>query len=252
MKIEIFRDIFIEWKPKMNNAANLVWLDQFGVKFINESIFNELISIPLTDILFFVSSAIFKRFTEDDAIYDILKISKDEVQHLSHHHIHRVVADKYKEIAQRKIPNYYIGSFSIKKDKSPNVYGLIFGSRHLLGIEKFLNICWNQDAETGEANFDIDDDKINKSAPKLFEEMNKPKKLNIFETELESKILQKQLKDEKEIYIYSITNGFLVRHIQPVIKKLIEQKKIEKERFAFTYGTLFDKTRITKSIKLTR
>lgn len=245
-----FNEVFNEWRPLMNGSANLIWLDQFGVKFVNEKIFTELINIPLTDILFFISSAIFKRFTEEDSIYEILKISKKEIQDLEHHHIHRFVADKYKEIAQKQIKTYYIGSFSIKKPKSSNVYGLIFGSRHLLGMEKFLTVCWNKDSETGEANFDIDDDKIDKAAPKLFEDMNKPKKINLFEEDLERKILQGYLKNEKDIYIFSITSGFLVRHIQPIIKKLIDQKKIEKERLAFTYGTLFDKARPTKSINL--
>ena len=245
-----FNLIYNEWRPLMNDSANLIWLDQFGVKFINEKIFSQLVNTPLTDILFFISSNIFKRFTEEDSIYEILKISKEEIQDLPHHHIHRFVAEKYKSIAQKQFNSYQIGSFSIQKGKSQNIYGLIFGSRHLLGMEKFLTTCWNQDQETGEANFDIDDDKINRAAPKLFEEMDKPKKLSLFENELESEILKGNLKNENEIYIFSITKGFLVRHIQPVIKKLIEQKKIEKDRFGFTYGTLSDSSRAIKNIKL--
>ena len=66
---------------------------------------------------------------------------------------HRAVVEHYRHLAGGRI---FFGSFSIKK--GANIYGLIFGSAHPLGIEKFLRVCWKVDPVRGEANFDIDDE----------------------------------------------------------------------------------------------
>ena len=191
----------------------------------------------------------FKRFTEQDGIYDVLKIPKQEIQNIKPQNIHRFVADKYREIAHLMVKSeYFLSSFSIKKNT--NYYGLVFGSHHPLGMEKFLTVCWKQDEMTGEANYDIDKDKINKNTPSLFEEYNKPKKVNVFEEDLEEKILSKVLRTEREIYVYALNNGFLGKHIKPIVQKLINQNKIEKESYAFTFATLSKKDRVIKQIKI--
>ena len=244
-----FFEAFDSWFPKMKYAANLVWLDQFGVKFVNTEVFHKLVNQPMTDLLFFISSTIFKRLPEQDGIHEILKTTKEEVKDLPLHHVHRFVADKFKAM----IPvgkTYYLASFSIRKQKSGLIYGVIFGSSHVLGLEKFLKVCWDENNLTGEANFDIDDDKINPAAPFMFAEMNKSKKMDMFEKELLDEIKKGNLKDEWQIYIYAITNGFLGKHVTPVIKKLIADKKIEKDNFGFTYDTLKTRNKIYKLIRL--
>jgi hypothetical protein len=44
------------------------------------------------------------------------------------------------------------------------VNGLIFGSSHPLGMDKFLQVAWNKDVINGEADFDINRDNV---APSL-------------------------------------------------------------------------------------
>ena len=46
--------------------------------------------------------------------------------------------------------------FTIKKKRG--VYGLIFGSKNPLGVEKFLRVAWETNPINGVANFDIFDD----------------------------------------------------------------------------------------------
>ena len=70
---------------------------------------------------------------------------------------------------------YFLAPFSIKKDK--NIYGLIFGSNHSFGIEKFLNISWKLNENSGDANYNIDEEEIAEGKLSLFPEDNKPKKL---------------------------------------------------------------------------
>ncbi|MHC4791883.1 MAG: three-Cys-motif partner protein TcmP, partial [Planctomycetota bacterium] len=51
-----------------SNTANLVILDQCGVKYITKDVFKKLINCQATDILFFISSATIKRFAGEDSV----------------------------------------------------------------------------------------------------------------------------------------------------------------------------------------
>ena len=111
--------------------------------------------------------------------------------------------------------DYYLAPFSIAKDFGSNVYGLVFGSRHPLGIDKFLKICWTEDPLTGEANYDIDDDNIIPGQMTFWEE--KPKKLTIFERCLSEKVLSGALPTNTAVYKYALNNGFRSSHAKDVL-----------------------------------
>lgn len=209
-----------------NGVVNLVFLDQNGIKHISEQVFKYLINTKRTDFLFFISSSTIKRFCEHPNIMQHINLSIEEVEKKPYHQIHRLVLEYYRSL----IPvnkELYLAPFSLRKGS--NVYGLIFGSSHVLGIEKFLITCWKLDPERGEANFDIDNDKIKEGQFDIFSgELDKPKKVESFETELSEKIINQSLKTDREIYLFTITNGFLPAHAKEVIKKLETKNKIEK------------------------
>ncbi|GLU55051.1 three-Cys-motif partner protein TcmP [Dyadobacter frigoris] len=217
--------------PEMGNKgnANLLFLDQTGVKHINEEIFSKIINLKQTDFLFFISSSTIKRFAEHPSISRYIKLNSEDIEKTPYHKIHRLVLEYYKSlIPQNK--EYYLASFSLKKNAG--LYGLIFGSGHVLGIEKFLTTCWGIDKERGEANFDIDEDKIQKGQFDLFtNEVPKPKKVDLFEKELKEGILNKSLPSDKAIYLFTITNGFLPSHARKIIAQLIKENKIQKSSF---------------------
>lgn len=181
INIHFYNKDFIELFPqlisKMENAANLIFLDQFGVKYVNEERFKVLIALPVTDIIFFISSSTFNRFHTDDNVTNVIGLSSEEIQEKPFYEIHRLVHEKYSELIPKKA-SYLLAPFSIKK--GTNIYGLIFGSGHPLGMEKFLGICWKKDEETGEANFDIQGDKKLSFAPSLFPELNDQRKIPTF------------------------------------------------------------------------
>ena len=110
--------------------------------------------------------------------------------------------------------------------KGSNIYGLIFGSNHTYGIEKFLKICWTLDKQRGEANYDIDSDNIHPTMPSLFEDLNIPKKVQNFEKELEIYIKSKEIHLLKDIYKMGLDRGFLPKHVNKVINDLKTKSKI--------------------------
>ena len=164
---------------KSKDVANLLFLDQNGIKHIGEEVFKEIIQIKRTDFLFFISSSTIKRFCDHPNILQHIKLSKEEVKKTPYHQIHRLVLEYYREL----IPNtteYYLAPFSLRKGSG--VYGIIFGSSHVLGIEKFLTTCWKLDPDRGEANFDIDNDNIKVGQFDMFTgSIAKPKKIEFFE-----------------------------------------------------------------------
>ena len=217
--IQVFKDEF----PSMQNSANFIFLDQNGIKEITKTVFEMIISLKQTDFLFFISSSFFKRFATTAEFKNYFPFDPEEIAKTDYYHIHRKVVDYYQSI----IPNtehYYLAPFSIKKNN--NIYGLVFGTPHTFGIEKFLSVAWKIDPLTGEANYDIDNEKISTGEPFLFEEMNKPTKRILFENTLQNKILQKDLSTNFEVYKFTIREGFLLKDANTVLKKLRSANKI--------------------------
>lgn len=242
-----FADLFPALLPKTNNAANLMFLDQFGIKYINKERFKTLIKLPVTDFMFFISSSTFKRFPDDPNVIDIIGMNSEQIKDAPFYDIHRLVHQKYSDLIPEN-HSYGLAPFSIRK--GTNIYGLIFGSSHLLGLEKFLEICWNLDGITGEANFDIQGDRSIKIQPSLFEEDNKQNKLSKFKDRLKSKILDGTLSSDFEIFFYALNNGFIAKHVIPLIKKMKADKLIMVSYPSFKCSTVNKKSRKPKQIKI--
>jgi len=229
-----FQEAFNNYFPLMNqlHTANFLFLDQSGIKAIEPPIFKKIISLRTTDFLFFISSSYIHRFAEVEAIKKYISIPKNTLSSSEYLHTHRTVFEFYKSLLPQS-SKYFLAPFSIRK--GANIYGLIFGSHSVLGIEKFLKACWNIDSQSGEANFDIDQDNITSNQPTLFEELGKSTKLHFFEQDLEKAILGKKLKTNKDIYIFALENGCLSKHAKEVIKNLIDRNVLPKQELNICY-----------------
>ncbi len=232
-----FKESFEKYLPLMTKpaTANFLFLDQTGVKHITKDVFQTIINLNTTDFLFFISSSTVHRFSGLDEISKYIPIDKKNVSDTEYLNIHRAVYDYYKSLIPAYRSDYHLASFSIKK--GANIYGLIFGSGHARGIEKFLRKCWALDPERGEANFDIDHDNIDHSQPSLFPEHNRPKKVILFEEELREGILNGSLKTNIDVYYFTIQSGFLPKHAREAFMSLIEQKILPKQVFRISYDT---------------
>ncbi len=212
-----FKELFISKKSMLKNHFNLIFLGQSGIKQITENVFLDLIEFHKTDFMFFVSSSVFQRFASDISVQKYFPdIDLQKVSITRRYEMHRFILQYYKS----KIPNesqLKLYPFTIKKRR--NIYGLIFGSNHPLGVEKFLEIAWKTNALNGEANFDIDEDW--KTSQMVFSFVNrKLSKIEKFQLDLEEFILSKKEVSNKEVYDFILENGHIIKHGLPVIKKL--------------------------------
>ena len=159
--------------------------------------------------------------------------------------VHRKVCEAYR----RLIPagwRYYLSPFSIAKDAGSNVYGLIFGSGHPLGMDKFLKICWDEDPLTGEANYDIDDDNIQPGQMTFWEE--RPKKIECFERELKQEIDDQHLCSNVDVYNFALNRGFRATHAKNALNKMVKSGHLPKQTFAISYESCGSKDSIPRPI----
>ncbi|PIQ11366.1 MAG: hypothetical protein COW71_00930 [Ignavibacteriales bacterium CG18_big_fil_WC_8_21_14_2_50_31_20] len=221
-----FKELFNELFPKMlthSQEPMLFFCDQFGIKHITEEVFNKILKLKRTDLLFFISSSFVKRFSELNEFQKYLQIQKEVFNDARPFHSHRIVFQYYQNMVPED-KEYYLAPFSIQKGK--NIYGLIFGSNHTLGIEKFLNIGWKLNSNSGDANFNIDEEKIAVGELDLFESFNVPKKCQLFEKELWDNILNRKIISKKQLYSFTFNFGCLPKHANSVINKLVNDEKI--------------------------
>lgn len=199
-------------------AAKLVFIDQIGVGHVTPEVFNKLVTSPTCDFLFFISSSTLHRFRDHPAIKQ--KIDRPD----DYYHVHRTALEYYRTL----IPagkRYFLAPFSIKK--GANIYGIIFGSAHPLGIDKFLQVAWRSDEISGEADFDINREYIRPEEPLLpFPEI-RPSKIAAFESELEHLLRKGCLSNELEVMRVCFEHGVKRQHAEPVLVKLKREGIIE-------------------------
>ncbi len=233
-----FKSAFDEWSPEIGKSsrgcktASLLFLDQSGTKQITREIFSKIVFANRTDFLFFIASSYVYRFRTQPYNVEPAPILPQDFEGMTMKNVHRKVCDAYRRLLPAGV-RYYLAPFSLAKDFGSNVYGLIFGSGHPLGMDKFLKICWDEDPLTGEANYDIDDDNIQLGQMTFWHEQ--PKKLDDFERQLERQIVERTLRDNVEIYEYALNHGFRASHAKEALSRMIKERIIPKQSFAISY-----------------
>lgn len=214
---------FLNVKFRSNpNIPRFMFIDQYGIKQVTKNVFQDLIYLPKTDFLFFISSSYLKRFKELPEFKKYIAENNIDFSDTKPTHCHRVVFQYFKKMVTKE--PYFLGQFSIKK--GPNVYGLIFGSNSHLGMRKFLDAAWKMDPFTGEANHDIDEDpiRIGQLSLDYDNSANKVKKLYFYEQCLIDFL--RVSKHNKEVYVYSLEQGINIPNTNEILKRLEKEGKL--------------------------
>ncbi len=214
-----FKQLFQKLSPQLLDGPNLFFFDQNGVKQITIKFIQELENYNRTDYLFFLSSGYFKRF-EFKHIFPDLNIEKKKIQS---NEIHRIIVEKIREaLPEHSKTRLY--HFSLKK--KGNIYGLVFGSMHLLAVEKYLKVAWSKNTINGAANFDIDSE-TQQQMDLFFPNPPKTTKLKKFESNLTAFAKKKKIFTNKEVLLYTLEEGFTPKHAREVLIKLRKSKALK-------------------------
>lgn len=202
-----------------SQAAKLLLIDQFGVDHVTDEVFRQLAGAPRTDFLFFLSSSTLYRFRDHPAIKQ--KITRPD----DYYQVHRAALNYYRALLPPSQSTYYLSPFSIKKGS--NIYGVIFGSAHPLGMDKFLQVAWAQDGVTGEADFDIHRDHIHRDQLRLPMAELRPSKVRAFESDLEQRLRDGLLANEADVFRVCFEHGVKRQHATGVLKRLKDEGVIQ-------------------------
>ena len=217
-----FDDAFSESAQTLADphAAKLVFIDQTGVAQVTPEVFRKLVNSPTCDFLFFLSSSTLHRFHDHPAIKQ--KIVRPD----DYYHVHRAALEYYRSLLPSD-QEHYLAPFSIKK--GANIYGLIFGSVHPLGIDKFLEVAWRKDEFSGEADFPINRENIRPDQLLLPMSEVQPSKITAFESELEELLRGGRLSNEVDVMRVCFEYGVKRQHARPVLTKLKREGVIDIE-----------------------
>lgn len=201
-------------------TAKFLLLDQYGIKEITETVFLSLISCPKTDFIFFISSSTIRRFSNEPSIKKYFETEKIDFDNTKPKECHRLIADYYRSLIPHD-KEYYLHSFTIKKDA--NFYGLIFGSSHSLGMEKFLKVCWKYDKYSGDSNCNLDEDH---DFGILFEGSGTRHKIDAVKKEIKEAVLSGTISSNKEGLLFALKKGCLPIVFVEVIQELKKNGEI--------------------------
>lgn len=225
VKNDEFKNVFNDPKIKQildnKQHGKFILLDQYGFKEIDDKVFLELIEYPKTDFIFFIASNFVKRFKSLPAVTDYFqKIGSANFNESEPKECHKIIAEYFRRlIPDRK--EYYLHHFSYLK--KTNYYGLIFGTNHTYGMEKFLNVCWSHDKLSGESTENVYNDFEEGS---LFYNPNDSNKKQKIKRLVEEEILNSRIKTNIEGFKFVLSKGCQTSLYLECIESLINAKKV--------------------------
>ena len=87
-----------------------------------------------------------------------------------------------------------------------NIYGLVFGSKHWLGLYKFVQEAWRIDPENGEADYEIE---VDAGQGDLLTRTFKRRRVEVFADNLADRIENREFKADGDVALHCIVNGIL-------------------------------------------
>jgi transcriptional regulator with PAS, ATPase and Fis domain len=196
-------------------------LDQYGFKHVNQEVFTTLANAPKTDFIFFITSSSIKRFQEEEVVKKYLKDRRVIFDNSKPKECHRIIAQYYRSLLTEG-KEYYLHHFTILN--RTNYYGLIFGTGHTLGMEKFLKVCWKHDPYAGESNCNMFEDF---EPGTLFYTTNDTNKIELIKEELKQKIMKEQISDNISALKFVLNKGGKLSLYTDLINTLMKTQKVE-------------------------
>ena len=241
---EDFKNIFNSLKNTIGKYPSLVFMDQFGVKYSNY--ISEFEKFDTTDFLFFISSSYLKRFAETTEFKNTLELTEEDIEKFKNTSYKLIHEATIQFLKKRLSPNSQLRLYPFSLRKGSNIYGLIFGSKHPLAVDKFLYIVWKINPNNGKANYDIYNDK-EKRQPNLFPKLVGKTTIQLFQESFKDKILNGTIQTNKDAYYYTIEKGNIPIHAIEVLKILKKDGIINYNRSPLVnYDNVVKKRRIIK------
>lgn len=205
---------------KLGNDRGFAFIDPYGYKDINVKDIRELLSGRKSEVLLFLPAQFMYRFENRSTPESLKNFMTDlhitpsaDTGSKSIHFIERVKEGFRNALGEQ----HFVDSFIIGRDKN-QFFCLFFFTSHILGYEKMLEAKWSIDNEEGRGwQLKVEDD--------LFTDFSKVANTYSFQTDLET-FLKDSSRSNREIYEFTLRQGFLPKHANEILKELLSHKKI--------------------------
>lgn len=202
--------------------AKLIILDQCGVTEVTPGTVKTFVDCGATDVLFFISSSFLRRFAAEPEMQSKFAIDPNLSKIEENDTIHRFICRHFRD--ELTGTGIELAPFSLKK--GPNIYGVIFASAHLDGLERFLAVCWKIDRTTGEANFNIEGDPAWAGQTLLFGDPVKPSKTDRFERDL-LEFMALKSPTNPSLYRFCLEQGFPAAKANESLRRLQKTGRLQ-------------------------
>jgi three-Cys-motif partner protein len=242
---EIF-ELTISKIMRSKNENHFVFIDPHGYKDIHKENIIDIMEVGKSEILIFLPIHMMYRFLEPsqrdrenssyqpliefmeafDLNYDVQN-SKEYIEHIKQ-------AFSFEN-------KYYTTSY-ILQSNTKNDYALFFITKNLKGLEKAVETKWKLDELCGKG-FE------QQKAPTLFDGIDKETKKENCLKDLSEKlqIYLQDYRNNNELYEFTLKNGFSLKHINDILKRLQNDDKLyfdrttKKNAFYINYENYKDK-----------
>ncbi len=237
---DIFSSVLDKIKKSKKNENHLVFIDPHGYKDIYKNDIVNIMEAGKSEILIFLPIHLMYRF---------LKPTQNDKENPSYIPLRRFMTEfglEYNATSPQEYiahiekaflcdEKYYTASYRLQADSS-NLYALFFITKHIKGLEKAIDTKWELDELCGEG--------FEKKQPKsLFESEEKENKKEKCIEKFRDKLMEflRTERTNNEIYIFALTNGFLIKHTNAILRqvngknKLIFDRNIRKNSFYLNY-----------------
>lgn len=216
---------YVEILPKvlkfiknLKSRKSFIFIDPYGYRDIRASQIKELLESKNSEVLLFLPTQFMYRFDEKgtpQALMEIIEELVDYKHWLPSTSVFNYINQLTNAFRNYLGKDYFVDSFTIQKD--PNtVFCLFFFSVHIRGFEKMLETKWELDEEEGRG-FSFE------RTGNLFD----TEKILGFEENLSNFL--KEIRSNSEIYCFTLSNGFLPKHVNEILKKMESENKIHSE-----------------------
>lgn len=219
---EDFDIAFNRLLPTISKLPSLVYLDQYGVKFLANKYVLALEETNTTDFLYFVSSSHFLRFGNTEEFKKHFAFDVESAKKEPYKFIHRNLLKQLKDILPES-SELKLYPFSLRK--GVNIHGIVFGAKSIRAIDKFLDIAWRRAPTNGDANFDIEDEE-KRDQLDLFVG-RRLSKIEVFNLSLQEYVKKNKIVNNKDIFYFTLAAGHPRQHAANLLRKLKSEKKVD-------------------------
>lgn len=200
----------VSFTERLQREKAFIFIDPYGYKDISITEIKDLLKCKKTEVLLFLPTQFMYRFDESGTPESLIKLLDDLVSYENWKTNDSVFhfIKQFKEGLKNSLGDeFFVDTFTIQKDPQ-TVFCLFFFSSHIRGFEKMLETKWEIDTDEGKGW------KYERSGNLFasFKTNSLEEKLLIF--------LAEGCKNNKEIYSFTLHNGFLPKHVNEVLSSL--------------------------------